>query len=48
MSKAFQKAKFYQNPTSVSGSKPTYRKSSHSGSAVLKPVFLSKGRDLGM
>jgi len=26
MSKAFQKAKFYQNPTSVSGSKPTYRK----------------------
>ena len=56
MSKAFQKAKFYQNLTSGSGSKQRFsllqKKSSHSGSVprlrqlVLKPGFRPKGRAL--
>jgi len=58
MSKAFQKAKFYQNLTSESGSKQRivcYRKkqpfrqcASGLRQLVLKPGFRPKGRALGM
>ena len=58
MSKAFQKAKFYQNLTSGSGSKQRlfcYRKKQSSRQCagglrqlVLKPGFRPKGRALGM
>jgi hypothetical protein len=58
MSKAFQKAKFYQNLTSGSWSKQRFsllQEKSHSGSVpaglrqlVLKPSFKPKGRALGM
>jgi len=44
MSKAFQKAKFYQNLTSGNGSKQRFGLRQ----LVLKPGFRPKGRAMGM
>ena len=50
MSKAFQKAKFYQNLTSESGSKQRFSllQANTVNQAVLKPGFRPKERALGM
>jgi len=59
MSLAFQKAKFYQNPTSESGSKQRFSLLKEKAviwavcpwglrQLVLKPGFRPKGRALGM